>query len=465
MSTRKRRDQKLNSDMLLNLLLEESKNLKDSRNKNGSYYNLTEILMSAFSIFFTCSSSFLENQRRLEEMQGNNNARTCFHVNDIPSTNQIKNVLDNSDYTPLNKIFMKVFDKLKNVQVIDNFKTLGNHLLLSLDGTQYFSSSNIHCKNCTVKVHSNGKKTYSHTMLVSALVHPNMNVIIPSVPEFIIPQDGHEKQDCEIAAAKRFVDKNRDFLKNNNIIILGDDLFSRQPFCQQLLKENIHFIFTCKESSHQILHDLASKLDLNKYVIKTKNKKKHIEYHDYRFINDVPLRGGNDSINVNLVYVKIYDENKKLTYSNSFVTDLAIDKTNVKQIVAAARAKWKIENENNNTLKTKGYHFEHNYGHGSNNLACFLVTLLLLAFLFHSVLDLLDENYINLRQRLGTRKAFFNDIKALTSYICFQSYAHLLTFMWEAGKEQVLPVPPRCRDEVSSSYLPACSFPAPGGSN
>jgi hypothetical protein len=32
--------------------------------------------------------------------------------------------------------------------------------------------------------------------------------------------------------------------------------------------------------------------------------------------------------------------------------------------VAAGRARWKVENENNNTLKTKGYHLEHNYGHG-----------------------------------------------------------------------------------------------------
>ena len=33
-------------------------------------------------------------------------------------------------------------------------------------------------------------------------------------------------------------------------------------------------------------------------------------------------------------------------------------------LVAAGRRRWKIENENNNTLKTKGYQFEHNFGHG-----------------------------------------------------------------------------------------------------
>ena len=49
--------------------------------------------------------------------------------------------------------------------------------------------------------------------------------------------------------------------------------------------------------------------------------------------------------------------------------------------------RWKIENENNNTLKTKGYHLEHNFGHGKKHLAALLVTMSILAFLFHTVIS------------------------------------------------------------------------------
>src|SRR5262249_28730526 len=42
--------------------------------------------------------------------------------------------------------------------------------------------------------------------------------------------------------------------------------------------------------------------------------------------------------------------------------------------------RWKIENETFNTLKNQGYHFEHNYGHGAQNLATVLALLMLLAF-------------------------------------------------------------------------------------
>lgn len=88
-----------------------------------------------------------------------------------------------------------------------------------------------------------------------------------------------------------------------------------------------------------------------------------------------------------------------------------------------------MENENNNTLKTQGYHLEHNFGHGTQHLAALLATFKLLAFLFHTLLDLLAAQYHQLRRTLVSRKTFFDDLRALTRYLCFTSWVHLLTFM------------------------------------
>jgi hypothetical protein len=87
------------------------------------------------------------------------------------------------------------------------------------------------------------------------------------------------------------------------------------------------------------------------------------------------------------------------------------------------------ENENNNVLKTKGYHLEHNFGHGSQHLAALLLSLNLLAFLFHTVLDLVDERYQKIRQILVRRKTFFHDLDALTRYLIFDSWDQLFDFM------------------------------------
>ena len=70
---------------------------------------------------------------------------------------------------------------------------------------------------------------------------------------------------------------------------------------------------------------------------------------------------------------------------------MSIDEYNVVQIVAAGRACWKVENENNNVLKNHGYHFDHNFAHGKRHLSNFLATLNLLAFLAHTALEWLDE--------------------------------------------------------------------------
>jgi hypothetical protein len=99
--------------------------------------------------------------------------------------------------------------------------------------------------------------------------------------------------------------------------------------------------------------------------------------------------------------------------------------------VCDGRVRWKVENENNNVLKTKGYHIEHNFGHGSKHLASLLLSLNLLAFLFHAVLDLVDEQYRAIRQALGTRRRFFQDLEALLRYIQFENWDEVLAFMFK----------------------------------
>lgn len=76
-----------------------------------------------------------------------------------------------------------------------------------------------------------------------------------------------------------------------------------------------------------------------------------------------------------------------------------------------------------------GVNLDHNFGHGKQHLATMLLTLNLLAFLFHTVLDLADERYQAIRQIRGTRQGFFQDILALTKYLWFESWNALLDFM------------------------------------
>ena len=102
--------------------------------------------------------------------------------------------------------------------------------------------------------------------------------------------------------------------------------------------------------------------------------------------------------------------------------------------MSAGRARWKIENEHNNTLKTKGYHLEHNFGHGKKHLASVLMTMNLLSFGLHTLLERTDESYRLVRQAVGARRKFFAHLEALTTYFYFETWESLLDFMMR-GKE------------------------------
>jgi len=81
-------------------------------------------------------------------------------------------------------------------------------------------------------------------------------------------------------------------------------------------------------------------------------------------------------------------------------------------------------------LKRHGYQFEHNYGHGKQHLSNVLLTFLLLAFLIHSIFDLIDEKYQAVRQALGSRREFFASLRTLTRFQLFRSWEHLLVYMF-----------------------------------
>lgn len=267
--------------------------------------------------------------------------------------------------------------------------------------------------------------------MTPVVVSPNQPHALPLVPEFVTPQDGHDKQDCEIAAAKRWLEAAHERLRQWEATMLGDDLYCRQPLCEQLVKAGLDFIFVCRSTSHSTLYEHLDGIELPT-LTQTVNRGRKCDTWPYRYLNDVPLRDGDDALLVNWCELSVRQPDGSVSYCNSFATTFPLDDDNVADIVRAGRTRWKLENENNHTLKTKGYHLEHNFGHGQQHLSSLLATLNILSLLFHTLLDLLDRNYKLLRDHLPTRQTFFDDLRALTRYICFDSWSHLLTFMLDA---------------------------------
>ncbi len=93
---------------------------------------------------------------------------------------------------------------------------------------------------------------------------------------------------------------------------------------------------------------------------------------------------------------------------------------------ACGRARWKIENETFNVLKNNGYHLEHNFGHGKENLSALPATLNLFAFACHGLCESLETACEKARDILGSRQRFFEHLRTITSYLVFPSWSALV---------------------------------------
>ncbi len=245
-------------------------------------------------------------------------------------------------------------------------------------------------------------------------------------------------------AAKRWIDSLAPQYSPLGITLLGDDIYACQPVIEKVRAQEMHYIFVAKPRSHKYLYEELESLEKLGELQEVKHTQWTGKEHrtlTYRYINHVPLKDAENSIDVNWVEITTTNEKGKITFHTAFITSYLITDENVAELVEAGRCRWKIENEDFNNLKTKGYHFEHNFGHGKQYLSQTLLSLNNLAFLFHTVLELLDENCAWLRKTLPRRDTFFQHISTLTQYLCFAGWESLLEFMIRALQEGPRPPP------------------------
>ena len=406
--------------------------LPEHRRGLNCVYALADGAWAAFIVVFNQSRSFLERHRDAGRPNGRANAASLFGATKTPSDPHIRNLLDPLAPEHFYQPFNTILQRLKAGGYLQPYQAFAGNLLIGLDGVHYFSSTEIHCPQCSVTTHGD-QTTYSHVALLPVLVAPDNPQVISLEPEFITPQDGATKQDCEQNAIKRWLERHAADFQPFQVTILTDDLHCKQPTCALLRRRHLNFIMTCKPDSQTTLYeevDLQEKSDAVAHVTLRHWNGRCYERWQCRYVNQVPLRAGPDALPINFCEVTItHAVTHELIYHNGLGTNHTLTADTVKPIIQAGRARWKTENENHNTLKNHGDHLEHNFGHGQQHLATVLIVLNVLAFLLHTVLDLTSEKYRQLRQRLGARMTFFDDIRTLMRYQRFASWESLLDFM------------------------------------
>jgi hypothetical protein len=68
--------------------------LPNKRTSKNIRYGMEDAALSAFSVFFTQTPSFLAYQRMMEGSKGKSNVQSLFGVHQIPIDNHIRDLLD-----------------------------------------------------------------------------------------------------------------------------------------------------------------------------------------------------------------------------------------------------------------------------------------------------------------------------------------------------------------------------------
>jgi hypothetical protein len=382
--------------------------------------SLTDALMSAFAMFSLKAPSLLAFDK--ERAEGN--VHTIYGIQRVPCDTHRREILDPVSPQWLRPVFKSVFRQLQRGKALEAMVFLDGHSLLALDGTGYFSSTTMHCASCLQKVHRNGSVTYSHQMLGAAIIHPDVRAVIPLMPAPIGRHDGTDKNDGERNAATRFVAQLRQDHPHLKFIVTEDSLSSNAPHLETLRNHALHFILGVKEGDHAFLFQQVQAAE---HAGRVTSYERHDRAagvrHRFRFVNDMPLNASHPDVRINVI--EYWELGHTKVQHFSWVTDLRVSQRNVFRLMRGGRARWKIENETFNTLKNQGYHFEHNDGHGTQNLSVVFATVMMLAFLVDQTQQLCCALFQAVWAKLGSTRLLWERIRALFYAYAFTSMRQL----------------------------------------
>ena len=303
-------------------------------------------------------------QDRLQD----SNLKAMFAVKNIPSDSALRQTLDNVSTEAILPAFPSLLQRLQRGKQLDAYKLESGHHLIALDGSQYFSSE----KNPLPQLPDLQRGKKINPVLAP---DPSGRYAQPSHAPSHSPGPGtrgqyrrHHQAGLRDQCGKTDRRQNPPYSPEAE-----DGHYRRWALLQTALYRwvkdaRMSFILVAKPTDHQLLFQWVDEIDGLGQSGRLQFSDDKGRRHVYRWVNHVPLNGSRNADPVNFFEYWLH-VGQKVTYHNSWVTDLDVSKANVVELVKAGRARWKIENETFNTLKNQGYHIEHNFGHGQRYLS------------------------------------------------------------------------------------------------
>lgn len=319
-------------------------------------------------------------QHTMREMEENFNKTNCINtlrimsgdqkLEEMPHYDTLNYYLEKLSPDSLSDLRKKMVVSLIRGKQFHKNRLLGKYWRVILDGTGLFCFKERHCDNClsTTRSNDDGKtvKLYYHKVLEAKIVLSE-HVVISLGTEFIENEkEDVSKQDCEINAAKRLLERIKKEYPRLPVCIQGDALYETEPFMRLCREYHWEYLFTQKDTRQKKLNEGFEWIKSGETSACQTGlcKEKGTAF----FANHVEeVAGKTETMNVfEYEYEKQEKDGKKKRIRFQWVSSIKVTRRNLEEMIAAGRGRWKIENEGFNNQKHGIYRIEHLNSRNSN---------------------------------------------------------------------------------------------------
>jgi len=342
-------------------------------------------------LFKQGSRNSLNNKRR--ESAFTANYEQCFGVR-LPHQDTVSDVLCQLDADQLEQVKMDIMSQLFEQKWLRKYRLQGKYYSVAIDATGAVSFEHRHCEHCLTKKSKNGKITYFHYVLEAKLVTADGYCLSLASEWIENPEGEFNKQDCEQKAFVRLAGKLKKQYPRLPICILGDGLYPNNTVFDICQNNDWKYLLVLQDKSLKSVQEELVLPRRGKPLKESCMVKDNVRISSqYRSLTNIPYKKHL------LHWVQCIESKKKNIRGDEkqsgepaistfeYLTNMKPDAENIGQLVAAARLRWKVENEGFNTQKNGGYELEHKYFRKSYQGLKNCYTLLQIACLINQLVE------------------------------------------------------------------------------
>lgn len=351
-------------------LLNQIAALPDYRKR--PFYEVKELVISGLMMFLFKQKSRNQADNTSKNLDFQDNIKKIFGIK-LASLDTVNEYLKFLPADNLERIKQEMLREIIKSKVFQKYKYKSKYFLIAIDGTGIHKYDYEPYPGCPFKEYSSGKKIWTAYALEAKLVTKN-GFAISVITEWVENRDdgSFEKQDCELNAFKRLIQRLKKEFPRLEIMLLMDGLYPNKSVFDICEKYNWKYAITLKDNSLKSVQEQIA----DQVLFKEYSQDTHIEAisthwikEEYKLFKNMEYQGYNLRV---IETIKEQTPKKDLKGKTSLtrfvhITNVDLELRDVHQFSRSARLRWKIENEGFNNQKRSDYELEHKFSRTSFN--------------------------------------------------------------------------------------------------